>query len=118
RYQSPAPRLQEPGAGPAAAPRDAYPQHTAAGAPGGAGGAGSWSAPSLRRAVETAVASFPGHFTGRDVVRALPAGAYPDAGKSVSNALSAMVKSGRLLRISRGTYTAHPTPTGEADPNP
>ncbi|MEW1633207.1 WhiB family transcriptional regulator [Streptomyces sp. NPDC093801] len=118
RYQTAAPRPQDHGGGPAAGLRDAYPQHTAAGAAGGAGGAGSWSAPSLRRAVETAVASFPGHFTGRDVVRALPAGAYPDAGKSVSNALSAMVKSGRLLRISRGTYTAGPTPTGEADPNP
>lgn len=119
RYQAAAPRPRDHAQGPAAALRgDAYPQNTAAGAAGSAGGTGSWSAPSLRRAVETAVSSFPGHFTGRDVVRALPPGAYPDAGKSVSNALSAMVKSGRLLRISRGTYTAGPTPTGEADPNP
>ncbi|MEU3301101.1 WhiB family transcriptional regulator [Streptomyces sp. NPDC006678] len=62
--------------------------------------------PSLRKAVEQAVASFPGPFTGRDVLLALPPGAYRDAGKSVSNALSSMVKSGRLRRLHRGTYTA------------
>ncbi|MGW7361932.1 WhiB family transcriptional regulator [Streptomyces sp. NPDC054841] len=65
----------------------------------------SWTAPSLRRAVELAVASLPGPFTGRDILLALPPGSYQDSAKSVSNALSAMVKSGRLRRVSRGTYT-------------
>ncbi|GAA0323662.1 hypothetical protein GCM10010302_73530 [Streptomyces polychromogenes] len=107
RYEPLVPRAQEHG-GAHEVPRDAHPRSFAA-APAGA--------TSLRRAVEAAVASFPGHFTGRDVVRALPPGAYPDAGKSVSNALSAMVKSGRLLRVSRGTYTAGPRSGGEAAPN-
>lgn len=106
RYEPLAPRAQEHGGG-HELPRDAHPRAYAATA----------GATSLRRAVEAAVASFPGHFTGRDVVRALPPGAYPDAGKSVSNALSAMVKSGRLLRVSRGTYTAGPRSGGEAAPN-
>ncbi|WTQ62356.1 WhiB family transcriptional regulator [Streptomyces sp. NBC_00158] len=112
RYQPVAPH-QDHGGGHAGAQRDAHPHHSAT----RAGGPGSWSVPSLRRAVEAAVSSFPGHFTGRDVVGALPPGAYRDAGKSVSNALSAMVKSGRLLRVSRGTYTANPSSTGEAVPN-
>lgn len=112
RYQPLAPR-QDHGGGHAGPQRDAHPHHPAT----RAGGPGSWSVPSLRRAVEAAVSSFPGHFTGRDVVGALPPGAYRDAGKSVSNALSAMVKSGRLLRVSRGTYTANPPSTGEAVPN-
>ncbi|MFD3805896.1 MULTISPECIES: hypothetical protein [unclassified Streptomyces] len=64
----------------------------------------SCSTPSLRQAVEQAVTSLPGPFTGRDVLLALPAGSYQDPAKSVSNALSAMAKSGRLLRISRGMY--------------
>ncbi|MGW5847866.1 hypothetical protein ACWFQ8_07835 [Streptomyces sp. NPDC055254] len=64
----------------------------------------SWSTPSLRQAVEQAVSSLPGPFTGRDVLLALPPGSYQDPAKSVSNALSAMAKSGRLLRISRGMY--------------
>uniref|UniRef100_A0AAU2JTF3 WhiB family transcriptional regulator n=1 Tax=Streptomyces sp. NBC_00049 TaxID=2903617 RepID=A0AAU2JTF3_9ACTN len=59
---------------------------------------------SLRRAVEEAVNSFPGPFTARDVLMALPRGAYQDPAKSVSNALSALARSGTLLRISRGTY--------------
>ncbi|MDX6760505.1 WhiB family transcriptional regulator [Streptomyces sp. F8] len=110
RYQPLALR-QEHGEGHAGIQRDDHPHHAAT------GGSGSWSVPSLRRAVETAVSSFPGHFTGRDVIGVLPPGAYQDAGKSVSNALSAMVKSGRLLRVSRGTYTAHPPTVGEAVPN-
>ncbi|MFD3676892.1 type IV toxin-antitoxin system AbiEi family antitoxin domain-containing protein [Streptomyces sp. NPDC058613] len=48
--------------------------------------------------------SLRGPFTGRDVLLALPAGSYQAPAKSVSNALSAMAKSGRLLRISRGMY--------------
>ncbi|MET9320871.1 hypothetical protein ABZX75_11900 [Streptomyces sp. NPDC003038] len=71
----------------------------------------AWSTQSLRRAVEQAVTSFPGPFTGRDVLLALPPGAYHDPAKSVSNALSAMAKSGRLLRISRGTYAVASPPS-------
>ncbi|MFJ3881336.1 hypothetical protein ACIPW5_28295 [Streptomyces sp. NPDC090077] len=112
RYQPLAPHQDHDG-GHAGLRRDAHPHHSAT----RAGGPGPWSVPSLRRAVEAAVSSFPGHFTGRDVVGALPPGAYRDAGKSVSNALSAMVKSGRLLRVSRGTYTTNPPSTGEAAPN-
>ncbi|MGW0752996.1 WhiB family transcriptional regulator [Streptomyces sp. NPDC002587] len=66
---------------------------------------------SLRRAVEEAVTSFPGPFTARDVLLALPRGAYQDPAKSVSNALSALARSGDLLRISRGTY-AVASPSG------
>ncbi|WP_168714647.1 WhiB family transcriptional regulator [Streptomyces sp. A0592] len=112
RYQGPTLR-QDHGEGHPGMQRDEHPHHSAT----SAGGSGSWSVPSLRRAVETAVSSFPGHFTGRDVVGALPPGAYQGAGKSVSNALSAMVKSGQLLRVSRGTYTANTPSTGEAVPN-
>ncbi|MGX2993629.1 WhiB family transcriptional regulator [Streptomyces sp. JNUCC 64] len=69
---------------------------------------------SLRRAVERTVASFPGPFTVRDVLLALPPEVFQESGKSVSNVLSAMVKSGRLLRVSRGTYTsAAPAPSGD-----
>ncbi|MFF0552704.1 WhiB family transcriptional regulator [Streptomyces sp. NPDC004311] len=68
---------------------------------------------SLRRAVEEAVTSFPGAFTARDVLMALPRGTYRDAAKSVSNALSALARSGRLLRVSRGTY-AVASPSGGA----
>ncbi|MCH0540234.1 WhiB family transcriptional regulator [Streptomyces sp. MUM 203J] len=63
------------------------------------------AATSLRRAVEGAVARFPGPFTARDVLLALPPDMFRESGKSVSNVLSAMVKSGRLQRVSRGTYT-------------
>ncbi|MFF9984033.1 WhiB family transcriptional regulator [Streptomyces erythrochromogenes] len=112
RYQ-PLTLRQGHGDGPPGIRRDDHPYHSATVAVG----SGAWSGvPSLRRSVETAVSSFPGHFTGRDVVGALPPGAYQDAGKSVSNALSAMVKSGRLLRVSRGTYTVTPPSTGEAVP--
>lgn len=112
RYQ-PLTLRQGHGEGPPGIRRDDHPYHSAT----VAAGSGAWSGvPSLRRSVETAVSSFPGHFTGRDVVGALPPGAYQDAGKSVSNALSAMVKSGRLLRVSRGTYTVTPPSTGEAVP--
>ncbi|WP_405448488.1 WhiB family transcriptional regulator [Streptomyces erythrochromogenes] len=113
RYQ-PLTLRQGHGEGQSGIRRDDHPYHSATVAVG----SGAWSGvPSLRRSVETAVSSFPGHFTGRDVVGALPPGAYQDAGKSVSNALSAMVKSGRLLRVSRGTYTANTPSTGEAVPN-
>lgn len=62
------------------------------------------SAPSIRAAVEKAVATFPGAFSARDVLRALPTGVYGDPSKTISNVLSALVKSGRLQRLSRGTY--------------
>jgi hypothetical protein len=62
------------------------------------------SAPSIRAAVEKAVAGFPGAFSSRDVLRALPSGVYGDPSKTISNVLSTMVKSGRLQRLSRGTY--------------
>ncbi len=76
------------------------------------GNPAAWTTPSLRRAVEQVVTSFPGPFTGRDVLLALPPGAYQDPAKSVSNALSAMAKSGRLLRMSRGTYAVASLSTG------
>ncbi|MFF7388447.1 WhiB family transcriptional regulator [Streptomyces scabiei] len=60
--------------------------------------------PSIRAAVEKAVAGFPGAFSARDVLRALPSGVYRDPSKTISNVLSALVKSGRLQRLSRGTY--------------
>ncbi|MFI1029658.1 WhiB family transcriptional regulator [Streptomyces sp. NPDC020951] len=60
--------------------------------------------PSIRAAVETAVATFPGPFSSRDVLRALPPGVYGDPSKTISNVLSALVKSGRLQRLARGTY--------------
>ncbi|WP_062645037.1 WhiB family transcriptional regulator [Streptomyces maremycinicus] len=61
-------------------------------------------APSIRAAVETAVSTFPGPFSARDVLRALPPGVYGDPSKTISNVLSALVKSGRLRRLARGTY--------------
>ncbi|MET7649666.1 WhiB family transcriptional regulator [Streptomyces sp. NPDC005486] len=61
-------------------------------------------APSIRAAVETAVSTFPGPFSARDVLRALPHGVYGDPSKTISNVLSALVKSGRLQRLARGTY--------------
>ncbi|MER5199531.1 WhiB family transcriptional regulator [Streptomyces sp. NPDC002755] len=61
-------------------------------------------APSIRAAVETAVSTFPGPFSARDVLRALPPGVYGDPSKTISNVLSALVKSGRLQRLARGTY--------------
>ncbi|MFE6824959.1 WhiB family transcriptional regulator [Streptomyces sp. NPDC057690] len=63
-------------------------------------------APSIRAAVETAVSTFPGPFSARDVLRALPPGVYGDPSKTISNVLSALVKSGRLQRLARGTYAA------------
>ncbi|MFM9551024.1 MULTISPECIES: WhiB family transcriptional regulator [Streptomyces] len=80
---------------------------TAAGAGAGAGPAQTRrppSTPSIRAAVEKAVAGFPGAFSARDVLRALPSGVYGDPSKTISNVLSALVKSGRLQRLSRGTY--------------
>ncbi|WP_327316693.1 WhiB family transcriptional regulator [Streptomyces sp. NBC_01235] len=62
------------------------------------------TAPSIRAAVETAVSTFPGPFSARDVLRALPPGIYGDPSKTISNVLSALVKSGRLRRLARGTY--------------
>ncbi|MGY4742660.1 WhiB family transcriptional regulator [Streptomyces sp. ATMOS53] len=62
------------------------------------------AAPSIRAAVETAVSTFPGPFSARDVLRALPPGIYGDPSKTISNVLSALVKSGRLQRLARGTY--------------
>ncbi|MEU5280361.1 WhiB family transcriptional regulator [Streptomyces asoensis] len=61
-------------------------------------------APSIRAAVETAVSAFPGAFSARDVLRALPPGVYGDPSKTISNVLSTLVKSGRLRRLARGTY--------------
>ncbi|MDT9688398.1 WhiB family transcriptional regulator [Streptomyces sp. P9(2023)] len=73
---------------------------------------------SLRQAVDRAVASFPGPFTARDVLLALPPEVFQESAKSISNVLSALVKSGRLRRVSRGTYTMDPMagtrPLGEA----
>ncbi|MGW2046522.1 WhiB family transcriptional regulator [Streptomyces sp. NPDC001858] len=65
---------------------------------------GAPDTPSIRAAVETAVATFPGPFSSRDVLRALPPGVYGDPSKTISNVLSALVKSGRLQRLARGTY--------------
>ncbi|WP_368397319.1 WhiB family transcriptional regulator [Streptomyces sclerotialus] len=66
---------------------------------------------SIRAAVEQAVSTIAEPFTGKDVadeVAARRASGSPatarDSGKAVSNVLSAMVKSGRLRRLSRGTY--------------
>ncbi|MGW6565420.1 WhiB family transcriptional regulator [Streptomyces sp. NPDC054975] len=59
---------------------------------------------SLRQAVDRVVVSFPGPFTARDVLLALPPEVFQESAKSISNLLSAMVKSGRLRRVSRGTY--------------
>ncbi|MEU6945819.1 WhiB family transcriptional regulator [Streptomyces sp. NPDC046316] len=59
---------------------------------------------SLRQAVDGVVVSFPGPFTARDVLLALPPEVFQESAKSISNLLSAMVKSGRLRRVSRGTY--------------
>ncbi|GAA5699425.1 hypothetical protein Save01_00213 [Streptomyces avermitilis] len=72
------------------------------------------SVPSIRAAVERAAETFPGAFSARDVLRTLPAGVYGDPAKTISNVLSAMVKSGHLQRLSRGTYTRDRGP-GPAD---
>ncbi|MDX3708972.1 WhiB family transcriptional regulator [Streptomyces europaeiscabiei] len=85
-------------------PHPAHAGHPAAGTGAGHGGGRVPSAPSIRAAVEKAVATFPGAFSARDVLRALPAGVYGDPSKTISNVLSALVKSGRLQRLSRGTY--------------
>ncbi len=83
-----------------------HPTHTGHPAPTTAGPASrrASSTPSIRAAVEKAVAGFPGAFSARDVLRALPAGVYGDPSKTISNVLSTLVKSGRLQRLSRGTY--------------
>ncbi|MEV7519500.1 WhiB family transcriptional regulator [Streptomyces sp. NPDC091371] len=104
QYAADAPRFQAPDRTRGGAYRDTPLRSVPDLASGSVLPEASWNAPSLRRAVEQAVGSFPGPFTGRDVLLALPRGAYHDPAKSVSNALSAMAKSGRLLRISRGTY--------------
>ncbi|MDX3507657.1 WhiB family transcriptional regulator [Streptomyces caniscabiei] len=81
--------------------------HAPAGTAAGAGPAHTRrtpSTPSIRAAVEKAVAGFPGAFSARDVLRALPSGVYGDPSKTISNVLSALVKSGHLQRLSRGTY--------------
>ncbi|MFD9453358.1 hypothetical protein ACFWBC_09750 [Streptomyces sp. NPDC059985] len=112
-YTAVAPPRAQPPTGPADAVRRASPLRSVPDtAPAGAVPPASWNAPSLRQAVEQAVASFPGPFSGRDVLSALPPGTYQDPAKSVSNALSAMAKSGRLLRISRGTYAVASPSTG------
>ncbi|MGW7045310.1 WhiB family transcriptional regulator [Streptomyces avermitilis] len=80
------------------------PAHPAASATAGSGRR-AVSVPSIRAAVERAVETFPGAFSARDIRRTLPADAYDDPSKTISNVLSAMVKSGRLRRLSRGTYT-------------
>jgi hypothetical protein len=82
----------------------AHTGHPAAGTAPGHSGGRTPSAPSIRAAVEKAVAGFPGAFSARDVLRALPSGVYGDPSKTISNVLSALVKSGRLQRLSRGTY--------------
>ncbi|MGW0364334.1 WhiB family transcriptional regulator [Streptomyces sp. NPDC002990] len=113
QYAAVAPRAQIPARPADAVRRDAPPLWSVPDtASGGALPLAPWSTPSLRQAVEEAVTSFPGPFTGRDVLVALPPGAYQDPAKSVSNVLSAMVKSGRLLRISRGTYAVASPSTG------
>ncbi|MEU6285251.1 type IV toxin-antitoxin system AbiEi family antitoxin domain-containing protein [Streptomyces sp. NPDC047028] len=73
------------------------------------------AAPSIRAAVEQAVAAFPGPFSARDVLRVLPAGVYGDPSKTISNVLSTLVKSGRLQRVSRGTYAGVPDPAEPGD---
>ncbi|MFF3328766.1 WhiB family transcriptional regulator [Streptomyces sp. NPDC002888] len=82
---------------------------TAAGsAPLAGTGRRSAAAPSIRAAVEAALATFPGPFSARDILRALPPGVYGDPSKTISNVLSALVKSGRLRRLARGTYARTP----------
>jgi hypothetical protein len=83
-----------------------HPTHTGHPAPATAGPASrrAPSTPSIRAAVEKAVAGFPGAFSARDVLRALPSGVYGDPSKTISNVLSTLVKSGHLQRLSRGTY--------------
>ncbi|MEV1065474.1 WhiB family transcriptional regulator [Streptomyces sp. NPDC050263] len=77
---------------------------TSPAAPGQAAHGTPPDTPSIRAAVETAVTTFPGPFSSRDVLRALPPGVYGDPSKTISNVLSALVKSGRLQRLARGTY--------------
>ncbi|MET7763162.1 hypothetical protein ABZS71_14435 [Streptomyces sp. NPDC005393] len=80
------------------------------------------SPPSIRAAVELAVATMAEPFTGRDVMNEVAArsaavpGPCRDSGKAVSNVLSAMVKSGRLTRLSRGTYMRAQGPAPAAAP--
>lgn len=73
---------------------------------------------SIRAAVEQAVATVPEPFTGRDLTDEVAARSgitLPgESAKAVSNVLSAMVKSGRLRRLSRGTYVRAQEPAAEA----
>ncbi|MET7932476.1 WhiB family transcriptional regulator [Streptomyces sp. NPDC005322] len=77
---------------------------------------------SIRAAVELVVATMAEPFTGRDVMNEVAAlspaapGPHRDSGKAVSNVLSAMVKSGRLTRLSRGTYIRAKEPAPAAAP--
>ncbi|MEE1763846.1 WhiB family transcriptional regulator [Streptomyces sp. SP18BB07] len=99
------PRSVTPTAHPAAHPLHGGHPPVGTGAGAGAGQTRRTpSTPSIRAAVEKAVAGFPGAFSARDVLRALPSGVYGDPSKTISNVLSALVKSGRLQRLSRGTY--------------
>ncbi|WP_256919610.1 WhiB family transcriptional regulator [Streptomyces hilarionis] len=82
----------------------AGPGQAAALASAGGRHATALNTPSIRAAVETAVSTFPGPFSARDVLRALPQGVYGDPSKTISNVLSAMVKAGGLRRLTRGTY--------------
>ncbi|WP_327254250.1 WhiB family transcriptional regulator [Streptomyces sp. NBC_01244] len=112
-YAALAPRNRSHSAAHDTAQHETHLRSVPAAASGKAHPPAAWTTPSLRRAVEEVVTSFPGPFTGRDVLLALPPGAYQDPAKSVSNVLCAMAKSGRLLRMSRGTYAVSSAlPTG------
>ncbi|MFC6061179.1 WhiB family transcriptional regulator [Streptomyces ochraceiscleroticus] len=73
---------------------------------------------SIRAAVEQAVATVPEPFTGRDLIDEVAARSGTtlpgESAKAVSNVLSAMVKSGRLRRLSRGTYVRAQGPAADA----
>ncbi|WP_256725797.1 type IV toxin-antitoxin system AbiEi family antitoxin domain-containing protein [Streptomyces sp. IMTB 2501] len=62
--------------------------------------------------------AFPGPFSAADVRRTLPPGVCGDPAKTISNVLSALVKAGRLQRLSRGTYAraGHGDPAGPTAP--
>ncbi|MFI8994385.1 WhiB family transcriptional regulator [Streptomyces sp. NPDC053542] len=112
---------------PAAAPSGPFAPRAAAGAAHGEVPAGRHlldSVPaqlrrlSIRAAVEQAVTTVPEPFTGRDLIDEVAARSgivLPgESAKAVSNVLSAMVKSGRLRRLSRGTYVRAQGPAAEA----
>ncbi len=73
---------------------------------------------SIRAAVEQAVTTVPEPFTGRDLIEEVAARSGTtlpgESAKAVSNVLSAMVKSGRLRRLSRGTYVRAQGPAADA----